>query len=147
MAKNFRSGADWVQATIKARLGPLSYLIETADGQLWRRHIDHLKGVVASFRNVIPSRMNDSIPQPSQELESDVQLSSMSSVPEQLTSEVREAVVPPEHMILAQAFDLSAEVNQGTSETPSQNIPVSTPPKRYELRKQRSRPDCFHPLN
>jgi len=34
MAKDFRSGADWVQATIQARLGPLSYLIETAGGQL-----------------------------------------------------------------------------------------------------------------
>ena len=70
MAKNFRLGADWVQASIKARLGPSSYLTETADGQVWRKHIDNLKGVVASFRNVIPSRMNDSIPQPSQESES-----------------------------------------------------------------------------
>ena len=67
---------------IRCRLGlraTLSYLIETADGQLWRRHTEYLKGVVAAFRNVIPSRMNDSIPQPSQESESDVQQPSTSS--------------------------------------------------------------------
>ena len=46
MAKNVRPGSDWVPATVKARLGPLSYRIETADGQLWRRHIAHLKGGV-----------------------------------------------------------------------------------------------------
>jgi hypothetical protein len=43
MAKNLRPGADWIPATIVARLGPLSYLVETTDKLLWRRHVDHLK--------------------------------------------------------------------------------------------------------
>ena len=43
MAKNFRAGPDWVPATIVARLGPLSYLVETQDKLVWRRHVDHVK--------------------------------------------------------------------------------------------------------
>lgn len=43
MAKNFRPGVDWVPATVVDSLGPLSYLVETTDGILWRRHVDHLK--------------------------------------------------------------------------------------------------------
>lgn len=43
MAKNLRPGPDWIPATVVERLGPLSYLVETSDHQLWRRHIDHLK--------------------------------------------------------------------------------------------------------
>ena len=38
MAKN-----NDVLAKVKKILGPLTYLIETASGQIWRRHIDHLK--------------------------------------------------------------------------------------------------------
>ena len=40
MAKNYRSGPDWVPATVVARLGPL---LETVDKQLWRRHVDQVK--------------------------------------------------------------------------------------------------------
>ena len=43
MAKNFHSGSSWVPATIVSKLGPLSYLIETDDSQVMRRHVDHLK--------------------------------------------------------------------------------------------------------
>ena len=43
MAKSYRSGPDWVPATVVARLGPISYLLETVDKQLWRRHVDQVK--------------------------------------------------------------------------------------------------------
>ena len=43
MMKNFRPGPDWIPGTIVSKLGPLSYLVETTDHQLSRRHIDHLK--------------------------------------------------------------------------------------------------------
>ena len=45
MAKNFRCGPKWIPAVIDDKLGPLSYLVETVDGELWRRHVDHLKHV------------------------------------------------------------------------------------------------------
>ena len=45
MARNLRPGPKWIPGIIVQRLGPLSFLIETRDGQLWRRHVDHLKSV------------------------------------------------------------------------------------------------------
>ena len=45
MAKNNKLRMPDVLAKIKKRLGPLTYLIETESGQLWRRHIDHLKSL------------------------------------------------------------------------------------------------------
>ena len=61
MARNFRSDPDWVPATVVARLGPLSYLLESADKQLWRKHVDHVKA-----RTVFPVSHS----QPSSESES-----------------------------------------------------------------------------
>ena len=43
MAKNLRPGPDWVPAVVVEKLGPLSYLVETSESILWRRHVDHLK--------------------------------------------------------------------------------------------------------
>ena len=43
MARNLRPGADWVPAVVVERLGPLSYLVETSDKLLWKRHIDLLR--------------------------------------------------------------------------------------------------------
>ena len=51
MAKNLRPGLDWVKAIIISKLGPLSYLVETENKLLWRRHIDHLK------KHVYPRRL------------------------------------------------------------------------------------------
>ena len=43
MVRNFREGPRWVQAVIVERCGPLSYLVQTLDGKVWKRHIDHVK--------------------------------------------------------------------------------------------------------
>ena len=43
MARNFRPGSDWVQATVMKRLAPLTYEVKLEGGQLWTRHIDHLR--------------------------------------------------------------------------------------------------------
>ena len=43
MAWNFRPGPDWVQATVMKRLAPLTYEVKLEGGQLWTRHIDHLR--------------------------------------------------------------------------------------------------------
>ena len=48
MARNLRPGPDWIPAVVVERLGPLSYLIETEDHDLWRRHIDLLKELSSS---------------------------------------------------------------------------------------------------
>ena len=42
--RNLREGQKWISGVIVDRLGPLSYLIHLPNGELWRRHIDHLRG-------------------------------------------------------------------------------------------------------
>ena len=43
MARNPRSGANYLPEVVVQRLGPLSFLVEVGDGIVWRRHVDHLK--------------------------------------------------------------------------------------------------------
>ena len=45
MAWNPRPGLPAVSGIVKKRLGPLTYLIETTAGFLWKQHIDHLRSV------------------------------------------------------------------------------------------------------
>ena len=42
-ARNLRDGPHWVKAVVLDRLGPVSYLVRLEGGELWRRHIDHLR--------------------------------------------------------------------------------------------------------
>ncbi|XP_060546945.1 uncharacterized protein K02A2.6-like [Pantherophis guttatus] len=43
-AKNLSGNPLWVPATITQVTGPLSYRVQTTDGQHWKRHIDQLRG-------------------------------------------------------------------------------------------------------
>ncbi|XP_060539046.1 uncharacterized protein K02A2.6-like [Pantherophis guttatus] len=45
-AKNLSGNPLWVPATITQVMGPLSYQVQTTDGQHWKRHIDQLRGRV-----------------------------------------------------------------------------------------------------
>ena len=38
-----------MKAIVISKLGPLSYLVETENKLLWRRHIDHLKKLKAKL--------------------------------------------------------------------------------------------------
>ena len=42
-ARNFQQGSRWKRGVISDRLGPRSYLIELDGGELWRRHLDHIR--------------------------------------------------------------------------------------------------------
>ena len=50
MARNVRSGPDWVPAVIVEHLGPVSYLVETSDQLLWKRHVDLLRELCVQNR-------------------------------------------------------------------------------------------------
>ena len=43
MARNLRPGVPWVAGVIIERLGPSTYLVQVDTGQLWKRHLDHLR--------------------------------------------------------------------------------------------------------
>ena len=42
-ARNFRNGPRWIPGTVVKQNGPLTYLVKVRDDQVWRRHIDHLR--------------------------------------------------------------------------------------------------------
>ena len=48
MVRNFRPGPDWVPGVFDEKLGPLSYMVKVGNGQVWKRHIDHLRRSAAS---------------------------------------------------------------------------------------------------
>ena len=43
MAHNYRPGNKWVPGILKKQLGPVTFLVETEQGQIWKRHIDQLQ--------------------------------------------------------------------------------------------------------
>ena len=43
MVRNLRPGSKWVSGCITRQLGPVTYLIATKAGQIWKRHIDHIR--------------------------------------------------------------------------------------------------------
>ena len=45
MVKNFRPGPNWVPGTITKQDGPVSFTVCVENGQLWKRHIDHIKSL------------------------------------------------------------------------------------------------------
>ena len=42
-ARNFCGDPNWVEAIVTDRIGSLTYLVQGPSGDLWRRHIDHLR--------------------------------------------------------------------------------------------------------
>ena len=43
MVQNYRDGTKWMAGVVLQSCGPLSYLVKTGGGQIWRRHIDHIR--------------------------------------------------------------------------------------------------------
>ena len=43
MVRNYRDGTKWMAGVILQSCGPLSYLVKTEGGQIWRRYIDHIR--------------------------------------------------------------------------------------------------------
>ena len=59
MAKNLCPGPNWIPAVVEQRLGPLSYLVKTQNGQKWRRHVDHLKEIPSEQASDSPEESAD----------------------------------------------------------------------------------------
>ena len=43
MVRNMRSGPSWIPGTIVRQKAPLTYLVQVGSDQVWRRHVDHLR--------------------------------------------------------------------------------------------------------
>ena len=57
MANNPKPGFPAVSAIIKKHLGPLTYLVETQSGQLWKRHIDHRRSVGTNISSSVTEEL------------------------------------------------------------------------------------------
>ena len=42
-ARDFRGSTKWVSGMIIQSVGPVSYMIQLQDGQVWKRHVDHVR--------------------------------------------------------------------------------------------------------
>ena len=51
VVQNSREGDKWVCGTVREKLGPLLYAVETRDGGRWRRHVDQCRDSVNSPRH------------------------------------------------------------------------------------------------
>ena len=45
MVRNERPGMLWIPGEVQKQLGPVTYQVRTDSGQVWKRHIDHLRGL------------------------------------------------------------------------------------------------------
>lgn len=46
--RNYRDGPKWIKGVVVDKLGPVSYLVKTMNGDLWRRHVDQLRAAMDS---------------------------------------------------------------------------------------------------
>ena len=42
MLHNLRDGPKWVPGVVVGRQGPLSYVVQTTEGEVWKRHVDQI---------------------------------------------------------------------------------------------------------
>ncbi len=47
LVRNLHPGPDWIPGIIAEVLGPVTYVIETDEGQRWKRHADQIKNWIA----------------------------------------------------------------------------------------------------
>ena len=65
-ARNFRDGSTSVPATVSDQVGLLSYLVQLRNGELWCRHVDHLRAV--SEGQPPPLDSTDIVPEENEEI-------------------------------------------------------------------------------
>ena len=61
MVRNYREGSKWVPGVIIENTGPVSYVVKTSDGLVWRRHVDQIREYVSEQMSA--SRNLTSVPQ------------------------------------------------------------------------------------
>ncbi len=57
MVRNLRPGHQWIPGTIVERKGPLTYLVQVAEGRIWKRHVDHLRETTDTPQDQTPRQL------------------------------------------------------------------------------------------
>ena len=89
MARNMRPGPDWVPVVVIERLGPLTYLVETAEHLLWKRHIDLLRELKMDSQTETPQSTESD----SSDLEIPLGDTTLMGIPSE------ESITPPEPLV------------------------------------------------
>lgn len=63
MARDFQGSFRWVPATIVQRLGPVSFMMQLANGYIWKLHMDQVKALVEKEEETKESVLMDSEPE------------------------------------------------------------------------------------
>ena len=134
MIKNLRPGPDWVSGIIVECLGPVSYLVETSQRLLWKRHVDHLKPIDNDEQEDIPYAQDlvmssgNAIPNISE------------SAPVPVTSEDAVEPIQPTIENSASADLTSNELPTSTEEHSHDSSSTLPPVKTYPRRSNRGPP-------
>ena len=123
MARNLRPGPKWIPGTIVGRNGPLSYVVQVEGGQVWKRHIEHLREVGDTPVGDIPVEEipNQNTDQPPIDEE---------SYP--FTSEASGTTQPPDEQLNPSELPASRTVTNQSTQVPHRYPKrVRRPPKRY----------------
>ena len=141
LVRNMRNGPRWLLGTVIERRGPLSYLVQVANGVVWKRHVDHLRKTIDSPQEEeeVLRKTNDS-PQGEEEVtvpDTD-DTGSSSLLHEGPSSPLPTVNVPP------------VNDNRDTAEprvvepSVTDNIASPTPPPRRYPQRVRRPPERFH---
>ena len=128
MARNLRPGPAWVPAVVVERFGPVSYRVETSDQQLWKRHVDHLKGCgVNSEENQTDPVEEDISPStpPNPDAPSNTQSTSVDAAPRNVLLEPSPPTSDPS------GGSIGADTNGGSSSARRYPIRERHPPDRF----------------
>ena len=128
MARNLRPGPAWVPAVVVERFGPVSYRVETSDQQLWKRHVDHLKGCgVNSEENQTDPVEEDISPStpPNPDAPSNTQSTSVDAAPRNVLLEPSPPTSDPS------GGSIGADTNAGSSSARRYPIRERHPPDRF----------------
>ena len=101
--RNLRDGPKWVPGVVLGRQGPLSYVVQTTGGEVWKRHVDQIEevgdpGSVLSEEELIPTVERPTVERPTEEPLSELESTrEQVLLPEESLSEMdgtRENTVP-----------------------------------------------------
>ena len=67
--QNYRDSPRWVKGVVVDRVGPVSYLVQTSNGDIWRRHIEQLRPGGDDNDVSCPDDDDVSLPLPPQNME------------------------------------------------------------------------------
>ena len=131
LVRNMRNDPHWLLGTIVERRGPLSYLVQVANGVVWKRHVDHLRKTIDSPQEevTVPEIIDES-----------PTASPLQDPPAVYSNEGGTVVPPPNDSVLVIQKDqrlLTLPVEEPVTDT------TPLPPQRYSQRVRRP-PERFH---